>query len=59
MSRIPIQELRRMGVSGEDIETAKLTQLAQRRNGSPSSPSVLSSGRSSRDGAPTRTRLPI
>jgi DNA-binding MarR family transcriptional regulator len=35
MSRIPIQELRRMGVSAEDIETAKLTQLAQRRNGSP------------------------
>jgi hypothetical protein len=35
MSRIPIHELRRMGVSAEDIETAKLTQLAQRRNGSP------------------------
>lgn len=35
MSRIPIHELRRMGVSVEDIETAKLTQQAQRRNGSP------------------------
>jgi DNA-binding MarR family transcriptional regulator len=35
MSRIPIQELRRMGVSQEDIEIAKQTQAAQRRNGSP------------------------
>lgn len=35
MSRIPIQELRRMGVSQEDIEIAKQTQTAQRRNGSP------------------------
>ncbi len=35
MSRIPVQELRRMGVSQEDIELAKQTQAAQRRNGSP------------------------
>jgi len=35
MSRIPINELRRMGVSAEDIEAAKITQLAQRRTGSP------------------------
>ena len=35
MSRIPIQELRRMGVSKEDIEIAQATQAAQRRNGSP------------------------
>ena len=40
MSRISIRELRRMGVSQEDIETAKQTQAAQRRNGSP----VLSIG---------------
>lgn len=35
MSRIPVQELRRMGVSQEDIELARQTQAAQRRNGSP------------------------
>lgn len=35
MSRIPIRELRQMGVSREDIEVAKATQAAQRRNGSP------------------------
>ena len=35
MSRIPIQELRRMGVSREDIDAALITQAAQRRNGSP------------------------
>ena len=35
MSRIPIQELRRMGVPQEDIEIAKQTQAAQRRTGSP------------------------
>ena len=35
MSRIPINELRSMGVSQEDIEIAKQTQAAQRRNGSP------------------------
>jgi predicted MarR family transcription regulator len=35
MSRIPIKELRSMGVSQEDIEIAKQTQAAQRRNGSP------------------------
>lgn len=35
MSRIPIHELRQMGVSQEDIELAKQTQAAQRRNGSP------------------------
>lgn len=35
MSRIPIRELRQMGVSREDIELAKQTQAAQRRNGSP------------------------
>lgn len=35
MSRIPIRELRQMGVSQEDIEIAKQTQAAQRRNGSP------------------------
>lgn len=35
MSRIPIRELRQMGVSREDIEMAKQTQAAQRRNGSP------------------------
>ena len=35
MSRIPIQELRRMGVPQEDIVLAQATQAAQRRNGSP------------------------
>ena len=35
MGRISLHELRRMGVSVEDIETAKVTQLAQRRTGSP------------------------
>ena len=35
MSRISIGELRRMGVSLEDIEAAKVTQIAQRRTGSP------------------------
>lgn len=35
MSRIPIYELRRMGVSQEDIEIAQKTQEAQRRTGSP------------------------
>lgn len=35
MSRIPIYELRRMGVSQEDIEIAQQTQEAQRRTGSP------------------------
>ena len=35
MSRISIHELRRMGVSQEDIEAAQITQAAQRRNGSP------------------------
>lgn len=40
MSRMPIHELRKMGVSQEDIEMAQETQRAQRRNGSP----VLSIG---------------
>lgn len=35
MSRIPIHELRRMGVSREDIEAAQITQEAQRRTGAP------------------------
>lgn len=35
MSRVSIQELRRMGVSQEDISIAQATQAAQRRNGSP------------------------
>lgn len=35
MGRISLYELRRMGVSAEDIETAKVTQLAQRRTGAP------------------------
>ena len=35
MGRISLHELRRMGVSAEDIEAAKVTQLAQRRTGSP------------------------
>lgn len=35
MSRITINELRRRGVSNEDLEAAKITQLAQRRTGSP------------------------
>lgn len=35
MSRTTIKELRRMGVSLDDIELAKATQEAQRRNGSP------------------------
>lgn len=35
MSRTTIRELRQMGVSQEDIEIAKQTQDAQRRNGSP------------------------
>jgi DNA-binding transcriptional ArsR family regulator len=35
MPRATIHELRRSGVSQEDIELAKATQAAQRRNGSP------------------------
>ena len=35
MSRTTIRELRQMGVPQEDIEIAKQTQAAQRRNGSP------------------------
>jgi hypothetical protein len=35
MPRATIHELRRSGVSQEDIELAKTTQAAQRRNGSP------------------------
>ena len=35
MSRATIHELRRSGVSQEDIELAKATQAAQRRNGAP------------------------
>ena len=35
MSRTTIRELRQMGVSQEDIDMAKQTQAAQRRNGSP------------------------
>jgi DNA-binding MarR family transcriptional regulator len=35
MSRVTIRELRQMGVPQEDIEIAKQTQAAQRRNGSP------------------------
>ena len=35
MSRIPIHELRQMGVSAEDIALAQATQEAQRRSGSP------------------------
>ena len=35
MGRISLHELRRMGVSTEDIEAAKVTQLAQRRTGAP------------------------
>jgi DNA-binding MarR family transcriptional regulator len=35
MSRIPIHELRRIGVSNEDLELARATQEAQRRTGSP------------------------
>lgn len=35
MGRISLHELRHMGVSAEDIEAAKITQLAQRRTGSP------------------------
>ena len=35
MGRISLHELRRMGVSAEDIEAAKVTQLAQRRTGAP------------------------
>ena len=35
MGRISLHELRRMGVSSEDIEAAKVTQLAQRRTGAP------------------------
>jgi DNA-binding transcriptional ArsR family regulator len=35
MSRIPIHELRRMGVSDEDLELARATQEAQRRTGAP------------------------
>lgn len=35
MSRLSIKELRRLGVSQEDIEMAIETQKAQRRNGSP------------------------
>lgn len=35
MSRMSLRELRRMGVSDEDIRLALATQAAQRRNGSP------------------------
>lgn len=35
MSRTTMKELRQMGVPTEDIELAKITQAAQRRNGSP------------------------
>ena len=35
MARISIRELRRMGVSDEDINAAKITQAAQRRTGAP------------------------
>ena len=35
MSRIPIDELRRLGITSEDIDMARTTQEAQRRNGSP------------------------
>ena len=35
MPRATIHELRRSGVSQEDIELAKATQAAQRRNGAP------------------------
>lgn len=35
MSRIPIHELRRIGISKEDIALAQATQAAQRRNGFP------------------------
>ena len=33
MSRIPIHELRRLGITSEDIDMARATQEAQRRNG--------------------------
>lgn len=35
MSRIPNHELRRLGITSEDIDMARVTQEAQRRNGSP------------------------
>ena len=35
MTRIPIDELRRLGITSEDIDMARTTQEAQRRNGSP------------------------
>jgi DNA-binding MarR family transcriptional regulator len=35
MTRVPIHELRRMGVSQEDIDLARATQEAQRRVGAP------------------------
>lgn len=35
MTRIPINELRRLGITSEDIDMARTTQEAQRRNGSP------------------------
>ena len=35
MARISIRELRRLGVSAEDIEAARITQAAQRRTGAP------------------------
>ena len=35
MSRLSIHELRRMGVSQEDIDLARITQKAQRRTGAP------------------------
>jgi len=35
MSRISIKDLHKMGVSQDDIEVAKITQFAQRKNGSP------------------------
>ena len=35
MTRIPINELHRLGITSEDIDMARTTQEAQRRNGSP------------------------
>ena len=35
MTRVPIHELRRLGITSEDIDMARTTQEAQRRNGSP------------------------
>lgn len=48
MTRIPIKELRRLGITSEDIDMARTTQEAQRRNGSPVQPIAVLVGAAQR-----------